>query len=330
MIFSIIVPVYNVEKYIRECMNSILKQNFRDFEVILIDDGSTDASGKICDEYSSKYENVRVVHKDNQGLISARREGFRNANGKYIVNCDSDDYLEQNALDQLYGIFMKYDPDMIIYNSYITYEDHKDTFAEHIFDEGMVSTKELIYDSFLLTYEINSLCMKSYKRSIVDIDKDYSSCYGLSYGEDLLQSVPLVINAGTIYYLDRKLYNYRQSSGMMFKYNNKQYWSFKEICSRMRNMLLDVHLEELEYKISKFLVQAGYSAIHVNYLVGEFHEEDIKSIIDDRDFIDSYNLIKNTDYMNLFTKKQRIELNIIEHRWYWLLKLMYGIYNFRK
>ena len=101
-LISIIVPVYNVEAYIRKCVDSILNQSFSDYELLLIDDGSPDNCGRICDEYAEKNERVRVFHKENGGVSSARNTGLDNCRAEYIVFCDSDDYLEQEWLEKLY------------------------------------------------------------------------------------------------------------------------------------------------------------------------------------------------------------------------------------
>ena len=98
---SIIVPVYNVEKYLVQCIDSILMQSFRDFELILIDDGSTDTSGLICDEYARKDSRIRVFHKNNGGVSSARNIGLINAKGDWILFLDADDWLENNALSTI-------------------------------------------------------------------------------------------------------------------------------------------------------------------------------------------------------------------------------------
>jgi len=99
--FSIIVPVYNVEKYLDRCMSSILKQTNHDFEVILIDDGSKDSSGSICDIYAEKYENVRAIHQHNQGLSAARNTGIDNAEGNYLCFVDSDDMISESFLQDV-------------------------------------------------------------------------------------------------------------------------------------------------------------------------------------------------------------------------------------
>ena len=99
---SVIVPVYNGERYLHECIDSILNQSFTDFELILVDDGSKDGSAHICDDYAKKDQRVRVIHKQNEGINATRRRGVREANGTWINFCDNDDSLPQDALENLY------------------------------------------------------------------------------------------------------------------------------------------------------------------------------------------------------------------------------------
>lgn len=101
MMFSVVIPVYNIEAYIKECIDSVLCQTFSDYEIILIDDGSTDGSGKLCDEYAEKHECIHVIHQENQGQGNARNQGIRTSKGDYIIFIDGDDYLycEDNFLN---------------------------------------------------------------------------------------------------------------------------------------------------------------------------------------------------------------------------------------
>ncbi len=101
LIVSIVVPVYNVEKYLRQCIDSLIAQTYKDMEIILVDDGSTDGSGKICDEYAEKNEFIRAIHKENAGLGLARNSGIEKAKGDYVSFVDSDDYLKPDALEML-------------------------------------------------------------------------------------------------------------------------------------------------------------------------------------------------------------------------------------
>ena len=99
---SIIVPVYKVEKYLNRCIDSILAQSFPDFELILVDDGSPDKSGKICDDYAAKDSRVKVIHKENAGVSAARNSGLAMSSGSYIMFCDSDDFVDKNWCGALY------------------------------------------------------------------------------------------------------------------------------------------------------------------------------------------------------------------------------------
>ena len=123
MFFSVIVPVYNVEKYLHECVDSILRQTFSDFELILVDDGSKDTSGNICDEYAAKDQRVKVIHKENGGQSTARNLGVKLAKGEYAVFLDSDDmFADNHFLEDLKNKSEK-NPDIIVFRYCKYYED---------------------------------------------------------------------------------------------------------------------------------------------------------------------------------------------------------------
>lgn len=109
---SVIVPVYNVEKYLRQCLDSLQEQTYKNIEVVMVDDGSKDSSGKICDEYAKKYKNFYVVHKENAGLGMARNTGFEHIHGEYVTFLDSDDYLDNDCIEILYNTILKQQVDM--------------------------------------------------------------------------------------------------------------------------------------------------------------------------------------------------------------------------
>ncbi len=113
---SIILPIYNVEKYLDRCMKSILKQSFKDYEIILVDDGSTDSSPILCDKYGKQLNKVKVLHKSNGGLSSARNAGLELAKGKYIFWLDSDDYISEEALSSIVKTLNKSEVDILKFN----------------------------------------------------------------------------------------------------------------------------------------------------------------------------------------------------------------------
>ena len=117
---SVVIPVYNVEKYLRQCLDSVIYQTYQDLEILIVDDGSTDNSGAICDEYSAD-SRVKVFHTDNHGLSSARNYALDRLQGDYIAFLDSDDWLEQNAMEYLYSIAQRNNADIVVCEFYQEY-----------------------------------------------------------------------------------------------------------------------------------------------------------------------------------------------------------------
>lgn len=125
-LISIIVPVYNVEQYLDDCLISIINQTYKNLEIILIDDGSTDKSGKICDEYAKKDSRIIVIHKENGGVSSARNAGLRIAKGAYIGFVDPDDWIAEDMYEVLYSNAKKYDADVSVCKYKIVKNRRKD------------------------------------------------------------------------------------------------------------------------------------------------------------------------------------------------------------
>ena len=143
---SIIVPVYQVEKYIRQCVDSILAQTFTDFELILVDDGSKDKSGQICDEYARMDKRVKVIHKENGGLSDARNKGMDQAVGNYFMFIDSDDYIAPTMIECLYKSILNGNADIAVCNYLYYFEnDRKKNFATNIKSE-VLSGAEIFYN----------------------------------------------------------------------------------------------------------------------------------------------------------------------------------------
>ena len=120
-LISIIVPVYNVEKYVAECIESIIKQTYQNLEILLIDDGSTDNSGKICDKYAEKDKRIKIIHKENGGVSSARNLGLDLAQGEYIAFIDSDDFVSNKYIESLYSAIEHKDAEIVLskYSNYM-------------------------------------------------------------------------------------------------------------------------------------------------------------------------------------------------------------------
>ena len=235
MRFSVLVPVYNVEEYLRICIESVLKQDFDDYELILVDDGSTDNSGKICDEYYSVYSNViRVIHKPNEGLLMARRTGIHAARGDYLIFLDSDDYLFQGAFNSINETIEKYNCDMVLYNYYKEQTSSVIHLIPGVDIEVFSGTDKMkLYQRILTGAYMNAMWTRAVKRNIVDIEKDYSNYGRISMGEDLVQCLPLYTNAEKIVYIDKSLVFYRRNkNGLTGQWKADYFYSF-QMCHRI-------------------------------------------------------------------------------------------------
>lgn len=216
MRFSILVPVYNVEKYLDQCVDSLLSQDYNgEYEIILVDDGSTDCSGKICDEYAEKSpERIKVIHKKNEGVVSARKTGLANAAGEICLFVDADDYVEKNLLSTINNVFKKNcDADIVMYSfEYLT--DGAKIKREHILaDTETIYTgedKKHLYMELTVSNSIVSLWTKAVKRDIFLKDKiDYRLYYDKVLAEDWFESINLLTVAEKVVYINEPLYVYR-------------------------------------------------------------------------------------------------------------------------
>ncbi len=207
--FSIMTPVYKVERYLPECIESVLGQTYGNFEFILVDDGSPDHSGEICDEYAKKDSRIRVFHKPNGGLMHTRRYALERAQGDYYVFLDSDDYLSLDTLETLSRYISETGVDCVIYG----FEWLRPEGTSHIkcssYDCGRVITdKRELYNIVFNDEAYNSLWRKCAKASCFD-GRDHSRYYHIKRGEDLLQSLEILENAGSFLFIPETLYCYR-------------------------------------------------------------------------------------------------------------------------
>lgn len=206
VLLSIIIPVYNVEKYINECFQSIIKQNFNgdNIEVICIDDGSTDRSGIICDEYAGAYKNFMVVHKKNGGVSSARNLGLKIANGQYIAWIDPDDYISNNWYREI-SKYLNQQNDVILFDYTILKHNRciKKNFGElsqYVKNDEIL--KELVIDQKLQS----QLWQKVIKK---DLFQGIAFPENINCMEDYAVLHKVFLKAKTIYYLSENLYYYR-------------------------------------------------------------------------------------------------------------------------
>lgn len=202
--YSVVVPVYNAEKYIEDCVNSVLSQSLSDFELILVNDGSTDSSGSLCDQFAMSDERVRVIHQQNCGPIPTRFNGVKAATGDYILSLDSDDYWLEGLLEKVDEAISRYGCDMLIFRLL------KGSKPSHDFFDGERArvTEAEFFQTSLRESGMNSIVIKCCKRSLFE-NVDISNFMSIKKGEDLLISTALARKAKKISYIPSVLYYYR-------------------------------------------------------------------------------------------------------------------------
>ena len=217
---TVIVPVYNVEDYLDKCLDSVIKQTYKNIEIIVVNDGSTDNSGEICQEYAQKDNRIIYVEQENGGLSDARNAGLERMTGSYVTFVDSDDWIEQDYVEVLYNKLTEYQADVSVGNYYSYNEDegmyyfhiNGDSYYEKVFDN--VSIFENLYESQeMKSFALISAWGKLYKASLFDyirFDKG-------KLGEDGYMNQKLYLLVQKVIYINQGLYAYRQRSGSITK-----------------------------------------------------------------------------------------------------------------
>ena len=215
MFFSAILPVYNVEKYLEECVESILRQPFSDFEVILVDDGSKDSSPAICDEYAKNDSRVKVIHKENGGQSTARNVGLEKAEGQYIVYLDSDDFITSDTFfEDIYNKIQETDSDIVLYKYSKFFDDTKTldkcTFSLD-FAENITNSDEMLETLVRKDAYYGMAWVKAFRRTMA-IEKGVIFDTNLIC-EDMDWYFNLVMCAARISAIDKSYIAYRQREG---------------------------------------------------------------------------------------------------------------------
>lgn len=305
-LISIIVPVYKVEKYLEKCIKSIINQTYNNLQIILVDDGSPDNCGKICDEYAQKDSRIEVIHKTNGGLSDARNVGISKAKGKYIGFVDSDDYIEKSMYEDLYNLIEENKSDVCICNFYNVIGNNK---SLKNLDNGIKKynktdiLREILLDSKIQSYAWNKL----YKKELFDnikypVGKKYEDIGTTFY---ILEKCNKIIVTGTpeYYYLNR-------ADSIVNNVNEKTIIDYIELIIE-RYDYIEKNLKELDkynkYYLVKTLITA-YSDINSLKNVSKkttkkFDElyEKVKKVIE----------CQESEFFELLNKEQQMQIHKI-------------------
>ena len=224
--FSIIVPVYNARKYLEDCVSSVLKQSYDNYEIILVDDGSTDDSPQLCDSLAKEHPCIKVIHKSNSGPLESRRVGLSSAKGQWIIYLDSDDRLSENALQVLHDKAAKYPETdcMIIGFERLVGESTEKITDGIVKEDTYIDDKRLVCRTIFLNANCNGIWRKVARRSLCGKD-DLSQWYEIRFGEDQIQTIEILKYCRSFLFIPDVLYQYRVNiSGLTW---SRDYSNFK-------------------------------------------------------------------------------------------------------
>ena len=240
MFFSVIVPVYNVEEYLPACVESVLNQTFSDFELILVDDGSPDRCGEICDIYKKKDSRIKVIHKQNGGLSSARKAGIQVAEGDYVFNLDSDDLIENDTLEYAYNKIIATNCEIVAFSYRWVQKGKTVNVTNDGIDEGLyegADIKKHIYPRLLMDKNMNHISYylsgKAVKRELLT-PHQLNVSDKISLGEDLCCVIPCYLNAKSVYVSKKEAYLYTVRADSLSKeFKTKQIYLIEDVINEI-------------------------------------------------------------------------------------------------
>ncbi len=279
-LISVIVPIYMIDKYVGICIESIINQTYRNLEIILVDDGSKDRCAEICDLYQTKDKRIKVIHKTNGGLVSARKAGLQHSSGEYITYVDGDDWIGSGFIDGLYTAAITTNADMVCAGFSRELFSKSATFLNAL-PSGIYEGKSLndlwkkmiSYDSFykpgISTYVWNKL----FKRDIL-ISVQPLVDNRISIGEDGAVTYPALLNCTKVAVIDNVAYHYRQREDSMLKQSSgysteaqKLYYLYEYLINWAEKYQKELNLKNqvIDYVLSIALMRSGSRLPHNNY-----------------------------------------------------------------
>lgn len=269
---SVVVPVYNIDQYVGFCIESLIKQTYRNLEIILVDDGSTDRCPALCDLYASKDSRIKVIHKPNGGLVSARKAGVAAATGKYIGHVDGDDWVEPDYYEILHRAAVNARADIVCAGF------SRDLFSQHVKCGNSVldglyegSSLERLYEQMLSFDENFTIGVTTYvwnKLFKAEIAKEVQQCVDerITIGEDAAVTYPAFLRASRVYICDNSSYHYRQREGSMLKLHarfNTEISLIKNMYDYLRRVFEDDPRHEMllrqldDFTLGYFIMRSG-------------------------------------------------------------------------
>lgn len=301
--FSLLVPVYNVAAYLDTCLQSLVNQTYGDFEIILLDDGSPDNSGALCDAWAEKDARIRVIHRENRGLFTTRLDEIEAAHGAYLVFVDSDDYVSENLLAFLKARIDEHDCDVVMYGRYIVdNQGAEKRLPLAVYPDGTVfeaNQRHVILSRQYQNNDLNSIWSKCVRRSVLmDCMTQLRAYEGVNSGEDRIFTAAILTRFAKLVYTDEGLYFYRCSGQGMSNTAQIKHFPDSLICRRaIKHFVESCDCSQKAQIVANFWNREWYGSV---YLLKEYLRFDVPK----RQYSDVYAQMKKSvrEYGNCIWK----------------------------
>lgn len=319
---SVIVPVYNSEKYLKRCIDSILNQTYKAIELILVDDGSPDNCGKICDEYAKKDKRVRVIHKTNAGVSAARNSGLEIASGNYATFVDSDDYIEPEMYGNMMEKVHQYNCDVVMCDCIKDFTDHSEIYT-HDIRAGFYDKEQLVneyYPHLLMMENVEypatiSNCLILFNRNKLG---NLRYVVGVRYSEDLLFGAQLVYNTDSFYYMKEQAYYhyYMNPTSATHKFTVDKWNDYKTLHFEINKYFSECESFDFSHQIDLCLLLFVYNSVSNIFSADNLEREKKFEIVK--------NILGDNEVRRMFSNIKVLKLPISKK-----LKIVTIIYKYR-
>lgn len=273
---SVIVPVYNVEMYIDRCILSIINQTYKNLEIILVDDGATDNSGKICDGYALKDERIKVIHSENRGVSTARNIGLDYATGEYLVFVDSDDYIEMTLVEDCVQESKDKDADIVLFDWFVERLGNKSIRKN---DTNYVTDRKTMILGILWDKILNYVWNKFYRKELWE---EIRFPEGITI-EDMYVLPDIFVKAHEIVYLEKCLYNYNRSNTNSITFeisDSRNKFGFFLSFKKREEFAKKLNLQDLYEYSRKRALKSAVTAYGINTIDNRLRKEQLQLIRD--------------------------------------------------
>lgn len=323
MLFSIIIPVYKIEKYLDVCVNSILKQTMTDFEIILIDDGSPDRCPEICERLKKQDTRIKVIHKANEGVSAARSDGAKYAKGEYIICVDGDDWIDSQCLQIIADAIYKTKAEIVCHG--MMYDNGNEWVSKKLtYNEGFYSRNRMekeIFPTLIQSEKAScfspSLCGKAIKRQLflenLMVDRR------VSIGEDGACVIPCVFHADSICILKECLYYYRYNGASATKSRRVYNWDWPKLVAEHIATKIDLQYGDFQEQLDRKIVHDVFTVVVSQFNRNTVYREIVKDIQEHLKDKVYYNAIEKCRFKG--SMKAILMEAALKNQLYWLICL---------